>query len=42
MKNKAVDVEDYHFQSEDKLFFDTNIWLLIYGPQEQKNTPLEL
>ncbi len=38
MKNKAVDVEDYHFQSEDKLFFDTNIWLLIYGPQEQKNT----
>ena len=38
MKNKAVDVKDYLFQPEDKLFLDANIWLFIYGPQEQRNT----
>ena len=38
MKNKAVSLKSYHFQSEDKLFFDANIWLFIYGPQEQKNS----
>ena len=38
MKNKAVSLKSYHFQSEDKLFFDANIWLFIYGPQEQRNS----
>ena len=37
MKNKAVHVTKYHFRPEDKLFFDANIWLFIYGPQIQKN-----
>ena len=34
MKNKAVSVKGYQFQSKDRLFFDANIWLLIHGPQE--------
>ncbi len=38
MKNKAVHVTKYRFQPEDKLFFDANIWLFIYGPQEQRNS----
>ena len=38
MKNKAVHVTKYCFRPEDKLFFDANIWLFIYGPQKQKNT----
>lgn len=37
MKNKAVDVQNYHFQPQDKLFFDTNIWLIVFGPQEPRN-----
>ena len=42
MKNKAVYVTKYRFQPEDKLFFDANIWLFIYGPQEQKNTKVDI
>lgn len=38
MKNKAVDVQNYHFQPQDKLLFDTNIWLIVFGIQEPKNT----
>ena len=34
MGNKAVNVKDYQFHSEDRLFFDANIWLFIHGPQE--------
>ena len=38
MKNKVVDVQNYHFQPQDKLLFDTNIWLILFGPQEPRKT----
>ena len=33
MRNDARRVERYVFAAADTLLFDTNIWLLIYGPQ---------
>ncbi|PIQ33942.1 MAG: PIN domain-containing protein [Zetaproteobacteria bacterium CG_4_9_14_3_um_filter_49_83] len=34
MKHNPVAVTDYSFEAEDELFLDTNIWLLVYGPQK--------
>lgn len=34
MIHKAENVENYNFESSDKLLLDANIWLFIYGPQE--------
>lgn len=31
-------MEDYRFRPQDKLFFDTNIWLILFGLQEPKNS----
>jgi predicted nucleic acid-binding protein len=28
-----IDIRKYSFSGEEKLFFDTNIWYLIYGPK---------
>ena len=33
----AEKVTRYHFKSSDKLLLDTNIWLLVYGPQKPRN-----
>jgi len=32
--HKVTAVDNYEFTSGDQLFFDTNIWLYIYGPQK--------
>ena len=32
MSFKAHDIRTYGFKSEDKLFFDANIWMFIHGP----------
>ena len=34
MTIKALSVSNYTFSSEDKLFFDANIWLFLHGPQQ--------
>ena len=36
MNYKAVEVCNYRFTDSDQLFFDTNIWFYIFGPQEPK------
>jgi hypothetical protein len=33
MNSSTYEVNHYHYSSRDQLFFDTNIWLLVYGPQ---------
>jgi len=33
MKNESYHIEEYTFAAADKLLFDANIWLYIYGPQ---------
>lgn len=35
MKNTTLDLRTYNFPPDDKLFFDANIWLFIYGPQRK-------
>ncbi len=30
-------IQCYHFTDQDRLFFDANIWVYIYGPQTQTN-----
>ena len=37
MKYKAADVRYYNFTSQDKLFFDANIWLYLYGPPKPRS-----
>ena len=39
MKNTTLDLRTYSFRSDDKLFFDANIWLFIYGPQRDAHNP---
>ncbi|MCY4379905.1 MAG: PIN domain-containing protein [Candidatus Dadabacteria bacterium] len=39
MKSQAVHVRNYSFGPQDKLFFDANIWMFLYGPQGQNNLP---
>lgn len=34
----ASPIRNYPFTSNDELFLDTNIWLLIYGPHKPYNT----
>ncbi|MCJ7482780.1 MAG: PIN domain-containing protein [Thermodesulfovibrionales bacterium] len=34
MTHKAEAVANYNFNPADKLLLDTNIWLLVYGPQK--------
>lgn len=36
-KHRAMEVEQYNFTSQDKLFFDANIWLYLFGPQQPMN-----
>ena len=36
MNYKAAEVYKYKFTNGDQLFFDTNIWFYIFGPQEPK------
>jgi predicted nucleic acid-binding protein len=31
--SNALDIQKYRFTNTDRLFFDTNIWVYIYGPQ---------
>ena len=33
MAAEVLHVKDYHFTSDDELFLDANVWLLIHGPQ---------
>jgi len=35
--SKTQDISGYRFAETDKLFFDANIWLFIYGPQGNPN-----
>jgi predicted nucleic acid-binding protein len=37
MMSKAIDITAYKFVKTDKLFFDTNVWLSLYGPQGAPN-----
>lgn len=34
MTIRALSVSNYNFRSEDRLFFDANIWLFLHGPQQ--------
>ena len=34
MKHKVVEVRNYNFTPQHKLFFDANIWLYLYAPQD--------
>src|SRR5262249_6239583 len=36
--NRAKLITSYNFSQEDKLFFDTNIWLYLYGPDKPQPT----
>lgn len=40
MMSKAVDINGYAFSDQDNLFFDTNIWLYLYGPQGNPGDPV--
>ncbi len=33
MKNTALDVQKHAFSAADRLLFDANIWMYIFGPQ---------
>lgn len=37
--SKTTEITTYKFAKTDELFFDTNIWLYIYGPQGAPNDP---
>ncbi len=37
MTLKASPVTGYNFTPDDELLLDTNIWMLIYGPQKPRN-----
>lgn len=34
MTNSAQAVATYNFRPEDQLLLDTNVWMLVYGPQK--------
>ena len=38
MPTKPIEVSNYNFKSADRLFFDTNIWIFLFG----QNKPGEL
>jgi predicted nucleic acid-binding protein len=33
----ANNIQQHSFSDQDRLFFDTNVWFFIYGPQTQSN-----
>lgn len=35
-------IDQYQFNSNDKLFFDANIWLFLYGPNKPNNPKVSL
>jgi predicted nucleic acid-binding protein len=37
MASRVEDVRTYVFTSEDKVFLDTNIWMLVFGPPWPKD-----
>jgi len=37
--SKPIDITAYQFVETDKLFFDANVWLSLYGPQGAPNDP---
>jgi predicted nucleic acid-binding protein len=37
--SKAIDITVHTFADTDKLFFDANVWLSLYGPQGAPNDP---
>jgi predicted nucleic acid-binding protein len=37
MPNKAVNIAEYEFTFSDSLLLDTNVWMFVYGPQQQKD-----
>jgi len=37
--NNISNIRQYSFSSQDRLFFDTNIWYFIYGPQGDPRDP---
>lgn len=39
MMSKAINIATYRFSNTDKLFFDANIWMYVYGPQGAPNDP---
>lgn len=41
MTNEIFAVSSYNFNSNDALLLDTNIWLLIYGPQKPNDSKVE-
>ena len=34
----AINIQNYSFSEQDRLFFDTNIWVFIYGPQSYSDS----
>jgi len=38
--SKAFNINTYSFSEGDNLFFDTNIWMYLYGPQGNPNDPI--
>lgn len=37
MTHKAMAIANYKFSASDELLLDTNVWLLIYGPQKPRD-----
>lgn len=37
--SRALNITTYRFSNSDKLFFDANIWMYVYGPQGAPNDP---
>ena len=42
MPNKAIAISDYAFRHKDRLLLDTNIWLLIYGPNRPNDSRVKV
>lgn len=42
MGYNPLSVVDYRFTSEDRLLLDTNVWLLLYGPQRPGETDVRV
>ena len=40
MRDKAGEIRHYNFTPQDKLFLDTNIWLYLYGFNDQVITEI--
>lgn len=38
--SNAININTYAFSEGDDLFFDTNIWMYLYGPQGNPNDPI--